>query len=139
MGHPYKDKCSSFNPIGIFIFQHNLQARFAQVLRLYCGRNRSLAFTTIHDESFPLPHYCGISDLPSAASVNYDSSVPQNQFFYSCCIHFCAWCAWLNGSINIMHVCSTVFEIFAPIFDTLLPHYTITICLHQLAVKFAGC
>jgi len=26
MRHPHKVKCSPFNPTGIFVFQHNLQA-----------------------------------------------------------------------------------------------------------------
>lgn len=32
------------------------------------GRNRVLAFATVHEQPLPLPDYCGIRDLPSVAT-----------------------------------------------------------------------
>jgi len=32
------------------------------------GRNNSLTLAIIHEQSFPIPHYCGIGDLPRVCS-----------------------------------------------------------------------
>jgi len=37
-------------------------------LRLQCSKCLALALTTIHQQPFPLPHYCGISDLPTSTA-----------------------------------------------------------------------
>lgn len=47
----------------------------------YCGQNHSLEFTSLHKDSFSLPHYCGVSRLPGAASVNYDDLFFKINFY----------------------------------------------------------
>jgi hypothetical protein len=39
----------------------------ARVKKFSRGRNRALAFATIHQQPFPILYYCGICDLPSVA------------------------------------------------------------------------
>jgi len=51
-------------------FQHITKHTEANYIYIsYHGRIWAVAFATIHNHPFPLPHYCGISDLPSVALV----------------------------------------------------------------------
>jgi len=43
------------------------------------GINGTLTFETVHKQPFPLPHYCGICDLPGFDSeAQRNDSVPEN-------------------------------------------------------------
>jgi len=33
-------------------------------LKLHCGKNWALAFTSLHEHTLPLPHLCALGSLP---------------------------------------------------------------------------
>jgi hypothetical protein len=37
-------------------------------LGFHCSKRLALALATIHQQPLPLPHYCGISDLPTSTA-----------------------------------------------------------------------
>jgi hypothetical protein len=53
----------------------------AQVEKGHQGRNQALVVSTIHEEPFPLPYYCGICDLPRVASVVPTNDLSQGVIF----------------------------------------------------------
>ena len=67
--------------------------RLGTSLKFHDGSNQALAFASIHEQSFLLPHYCGLGSPQSVISV------PQNQFLPSCCIQICPWYAGLTSVI----------------------------------------
>jgi hypothetical protein len=40
-----------------------------RIQKFHQGRNHAVAFVTINKQPLPLPHYCGISNLPNVASA----------------------------------------------------------------------
>jgi len=76
----YNTKCSSFVSLKYHYFLNNTQAQWSNSsclgtsLKFHNGKNHGFAFTTIHEQPFPFPHYYNISNLQSAPSGT------QNQF-----------------------------------------------------------
>jgi hypothetical protein len=101
----------------------------ARVQNFSRGRNRVVAFATIHTQSLPLPH-CGIGDLPRV------SAAAQNHFLYLRCVRIRPWCARPLHGIITLHV--RTFLNSAPFSDIQYPHHAITIDLGQLAANVGG-
>jgi hypothetical protein len=69
------NKSSSDITISATAFQFNAPAHWhicplLEPVSAFChSKIRALAFATIHEQPFPLAHYCGIGDPPSVASA----------------------------------------------------------------------
>jgi len=91
-------------------------------------QNRALGIATVHGQPFPLPHYCGMDDLPSVTSFT------QSPFLHLYCVHNCPWHARPPEVI----ITTAIFKPCPPFCDVPHSHYTITIRLYKLAVYSDG-
>jgi hypothetical protein len=102
----------------------------SHIFQLGVGINRAISFATVHEETFPLPHYFVIYTLNSIKFVF------QDYFFHLCCILNFSWCAWPTDVIVIMDTLSTIFELYAPFCDLRHTRYSVSIHVYLLAVDF---
>jgi hypothetical protein len=47
-------------------------------LKNHCIRNRALAFAAIHEQPFPLPHYCGTGEPAPKCGINGSNCIPSS-------------------------------------------------------------
>ena len=89
--------------------------------------NWTLAFRTIQEQPFPLPHYDEINNL-KMSHVGLPQSVPPFT------LHLLQSLIWSAYHCNHDRGCPTIFELSAPYSDKLYSNYAITIQLFHLAM-----
>jgi hypothetical protein len=76
-----------------------------QLKQFSCARNFTLEFETLHQQPFPLPHYCGIGLLPTVACMvaqTHDLSQGVILQQENATPHSTSWCRRFAGSCALL-------------------------------------
>jgi hypothetical protein len=126
----YNTKSSPFIPLRISIFQHNPPSTLIHLShpgKSGCGRNQATAFITNHKQS---TYFLIIMQSATSQMLFQQPKISSSTWAIFISI--------LDVLGSLVRPCLTIFQHSVLFYGMLKSHYSITIHLFQLAVKFEG-